>query len=63
MVQDTADQTWQQMYKRIEQLLPRFLNGELQMIEYNPRNVIALLEMPSGYGNENHGQQSKLTNP
>ncbi|MEN6319716.1 MAG: hypothetical protein ABFD82_13270 [Syntrophaceae bacterium] len=58
-----ADQAWQQMYTRIEQLLPRFLNGDLRQIEYKPPNVIALLEMPSGHRNENHGQQSKSTTP
>ena len=63
MDQDRADQAWQQMYTRIEQLLPRFLNGDLRQIEYKPQNVIALLEMPSGHRNENHGQQSKLTTP
>lgn len=62
MNHDTADQAWQNLSLRIEQLLPRFLKGELQQIEYKPRNVIALLEMPSGQ-NENHGQQSKLTTP
>jgi hypothetical protein len=63
MNQDRADQAWQHMYPIIEQLLPRFLNGELRQIEYKPQNVIALLEMLSGHGNENHGQQSKLTTP
>jgi len=63
MNHNTADQAWQQLTIRIEQLLPRFLKGELQQIEYKPQNVIALLEMPSEYRNENHGQRSKLTTP
>ena len=56
MDQDRADHVWQQMYTRMEQRLPRFLNGELRQIEYKPDNVIASLEMPSGYRNETHGQ-------
>jgi hypothetical protein len=63
MDQDRADQAWQQMYTRIEQLLPRFLNGELRQIEYKPHNVKLLLEMPSEYRGEYHLQQSKLTTP
>ena len=63
MDQDRADQAWQQMYTRIEQLLPRFLNGELCQIEYKPHNVTLLLEMPLEYRGEYHLQQPKLTTP
>ncbi len=63
MDQDRADQLWQQMCTHIEQLLPRFLNGELRQIEYKSDKVIALLDMPSKYRNKNDGQQSKLTTP
>ncbi|PIP07624.1 MAG: hypothetical protein COX51_06195 [Syntrophobacteraceae bacterium CG23_combo_of_CG06-09_8_20_14_all_50_8] len=61
MNNDMADQAWQQLYARIEQLLPRFLKGELHQIEYKPQNVTYLLEMPSEYRNEYQGKTYKLT--
>jgi hypothetical protein len=54
-----TEQAWQQLSTRIEQLLPRFLSGELQQLEYKPDHVIALLEMPSDHRNEPHGQYAK----
>jgi hypothetical protein len=63
MDHDRADQEWQKMYTRIEQLLPRFLSGELRQIEHKPQEVPLLLEMPSEYKNEYHVQQSKPTTP
>jgi hypothetical protein len=45
----TADQAWQKIQACVEELLRRSLEGGLHMIEYKPRDIIYLLEMPSGY--------------
>jgi hypothetical protein len=47
-----ADQAWHKIQARIERLLRQSLEGGLHMIEYKPRDVIYLLEMPSGYKEE-----------
>jgi hypothetical protein len=47
-----ADQAWQKIQARIEQLLRQSLEGGLYMIEYKPRDIIYLLEMPSEYKKE-----------
>ena len=52
MNQEMAEKAWQEMQNRIEQLLPRFLSGEVQHLEYKPLNEILLLEMLSD-GNNN----------
>jgi hypothetical protein len=53
MSQEMAEKAWQEMQNRIEQLLPRFLSGEVQHLEYKPLSEILLLEMMSdGIKNE-----------
>jgi hypothetical protein len=52
MNQSAADQAWQKIQARVEQLLRQSLEGGLHMIEYKPRDIIYLLEMPSGYKQE-----------
>jgi hypothetical protein len=47
-----ADQAWQKIQARVEQLLRQSLEGGLHMIEHKPRDIIQLLEMPSGYKQE-----------
>jgi len=53
MDQKTVDQAWQVMQSRIEQLLPRFLSGEIRHLEYKPVNEILLLDMPAELGRKN----------
>jgi hypothetical protein len=48
MDHSAADQAWQKIQARVEQLLRQSLEGGLHMIEYKPRDIIHLLEMPSG---------------
>jgi hypothetical protein len=52
MDHSTADQAWHKIQARVEQLLRQSLEGGLHMIEYKPRDIIYLLEMPSGYKKE-----------
>jgi len=49
MDHSSADQSWQKIQTRIEQLLHRSLDGGLHLIEYKPRDIIYLLEMPAEY--------------
>jgi len=48
----TADQARQKIQARIERSLHQSLDGGLHLIEYKPRDIIYLLEMPSGYKEE-----------
>jgi len=48
----TADQAWQKIQALIERFLHQSLDGGLHLIEYKPRDIIYLLEMPSGYKEE-----------
>jgi len=63
MNDNAAEQAWQQMYSHIEQMLPRFLKGELRQIEYKSQNIISLLEMPSNYGNKRQKRTSPTGRP
>ncbi len=47
-----AGQAWQEIQARVEQLLRQSLEGGLHLIEYKPRDIICMLEMPSGYKEE-----------
>jgi hypothetical protein len=47
MNQETSDQGWQQLQSHIEGFFGRALRNDTQMIEYKPRFVVHLLEMPS----------------
>ncbi len=52
MDHSAADQAWRKIQARVEGLLRQSLEGGLQMIEYKPRDIIHLLELPSGYKEE-----------
>ena len=47
MSQKTSDQGWQQLQAHIEGFLGQTLRNDVQRIEYKPRFIIQLLEMPS----------------
>jgi hypothetical protein len=47
MNQPTLDQGWQQLQVRIEGFLGQVLRNDVQRIEYKPRFIVQLLEMPS----------------
>ncbi|MDQ5988540.1 MAG: hypothetical protein CSYNP_04300 [Syntrophus sp. SKADARSKE-3] len=55
MDQKTADKAWRDLQDRIEQMLPRFLSGEVQHLEYKPGSPVLLLPMSSDRG-RNSGQ-------
>ena len=47
MSQKTSDQGWQQLQAHIEGFLSQTLRNDVQNIEYKPRFITQLLEMPS----------------
>ena len=47
MSQKTSDQGWQQLQAHIEGFLGQTLRNDVQRIEYKPRFIVQLLEMPS----------------
>jgi hypothetical protein len=47
MEQKTADKAWRDLQDRIERLLPRFLSGEVQHLEYKPDSPVLLLPVSS----------------
>ena len=47
MNQQKADQEWQQLQANIEGFLGQALRSDAQKIEYKPRFIVQLLEMPS----------------
>jgi hypothetical protein len=47
MSQQTADLEWQQLQAHIEGFLGQTLRNDVQSIEYKPRFIGQLLEMPS----------------
>jgi len=47
MKSSTKDQGWQQLQSRIEGFFGQALRKEVQRIEYKPRFIVQLLEMPS----------------
>ena len=47
MNQQTSDQGWQQLQAHIEGFLGQTLRNDMQRIEYKPRFIVHLLEMPS----------------
>jgi hypothetical protein len=47
MNQKTSDQGWQQLQSHIEVFLSQSLRHDTQRIEYKPRFIDQLLEMPS----------------
>jgi hypothetical protein len=49
MNNNSVDHGWQQLQARIDQLLGKYLGEELHKIEFKPRDVIYLLEMPPDY--------------
>jgi len=55
MDQKTADQAWRDMEARIEQLLPRFLSGEIRHLDYKPGSEVLLLDKPAERGRKKEG--------
>ena len=49
MDQKASDQGWQQLQAHIEGFLGQALRNDIQSIEYKPRFIVPLLEMPSVY--------------
>ena len=47
MSQKTSDQRWQQLQAHIEGFFSQTLRNDVQKIEYKPRFIAQLLEMPS----------------
>lgn len=43
------DQGWQQLQAHIEGFLGQALRNDIRSIEYKPRFIVPLLEMPSEY--------------
>lgn len=48
MNQQTSDQGWQQLQAHIEGFWGQVLRNDVQRIEYKPRFIVQLLELPSG---------------
>lgn len=55
MSNKTSDQGWQQLQTHIEDFLGQALRDSVQRIEYKPRFIVQLLEMPS----ERHQNESR----
>ncbi|MBN2439632.1 MAG: hypothetical protein JXL20_13650 [Deltaproteobacteria bacterium] len=55
MNQQSPDQGWQQLQAHIEDFFDRSLRNDAQRIEYRPRFIVRLLEMPS----ERHQNESQ----
>lgn len=49
MDQKTPDQGWQQLQAHIEGFLGQALKTDTQRIEYKPRFIVRLLDMPFEY--------------
>jgi hypothetical protein len=47
MDQNAPDQGWQQLQAHIEGFLGQALRTDMQRIEYKPRFIVQLLDMPS----------------
>jgi hypothetical protein len=54
MSQKAPDQGWQQLQSHIEGFFDQALRSDTQRIEYKPRFIVQMLEMPS------ERQQNKL---
>jgi len=57
MDQKTPDQGWQQLQTHIEEFLGQALTTDTQRIEYKPRFIIQLLDMPSKH---RHGERQEM---
>ena len=49
MDKKASDQGWQQLQTHIEGFLGQALKSDMRRIEYKPRFIVELLEMPSEY--------------
>jgi hypothetical protein len=49
MTKQKSDQGWQQLQSHIEGFFSQALANDVQRIEYKPRFIVQLLEMPSEY--------------
>jgi hypothetical protein len=47
MDQKTSDQGWQQLQAHIDGFFGQAIRGDVQKIEYKPRFIVRLLDMPS----------------
>ena len=54
MDQKASDQGWQQLQAHIKGFLGQALRNDLHSIEYKPRFIVPLLEMPSEYRKSEH---------
>jgi hypothetical protein len=62
-IKQTSDQGWQQLQTHIEGFLGQALRNDAQRIEYKPRFIDHLLEMPSErHQNELHSRMGRSDN-
>ncbi len=59
MDQKTPDQGWQQLQAHIEGFLGQTLRTDMQRIEYKPRFIAQMLDMPS----EHHQSERREMTP
>ena len=59
MDQKASDKGWQQLQAHIEGFLGQALRNDMQSIEYKPRFIAPLLEMPSEYRKNEHQEITK----
>jgi hypothetical protein len=53
MEQNTvAEQGWEKIQSRVDQLVSQFLKEDYPVIDYKPKKEIALLQMPARYRKE-----------
>jgi len=58
MNQKASDQGWQQLQSHIEGFFSQALRSDTQRIEYKPRFIDRLLEMPSQHRQNELGEMS-----
>ncbi len=58
MDQKTPDQGWQQLQAHIEGFLGQALKTDTQRIEYKPRFIVQLLDMPAEH---RQGERREMT--
>jgi hypothetical protein len=63
MIKQASDQGWQQLQTHIEGFLGQALRNDAQGIEYKPRFIAHLLEIPSErHENELHSRTARSDN-
>ncbi|MFA5179998.1 MAG: hypothetical protein WC405_01650 [Syntrophales bacterium] len=58
MSQQAPDQGWQQLQAHIEGFFGQILRNDIQRIEYKPRFIVQLLEMPSEGHRKEHQEMN-----